>query len=106
MGAGRKTRANAATHRDVSIVWPGIEADGYCLIVNGRAHEGTGETLLVLPASTVLHRLASTRRTTSNAVSPSTRRSHRRERARTGTCPEGGLKRAQWLAGTLCATGL
>lgn len=54
---GRHTRENATTHADVSIVWPPRSADGYSLIVDGRAH-ASGDTLTVEPTRAVLHRKA------------------------------------------------
>ncbi len=58
MRAGRRTRANAAEHPAVTLVWPAGPGGGYCLIVDAAAREGPAETLLVRPTSAVLHRLA------------------------------------------------
>ena len=62
VGVGKRTRANANEHPDVALVWP-VTDGRHCLIVDGTAHvgegkAGEGETLLVLPVSAVLHRLA------------------------------------------------
>ena len=58
---GKRTRANANDHPDVALVWP-VTDGRHCLIVDGAAvgegKVGEGETLLVLPVSAVLHRLA------------------------------------------------
>ncbi|OBB07203.1 hypothetical protein A5662_09610 [Mycobacteriaceae bacterium 1482268.1] len=54
---GRHTRENAASHGDVSILWPPRDSDGYSLIVDGRAHP-SGDTLTVEPTRAVLHRKA------------------------------------------------
>ena len=57
MGAGRKTRANAARQRAVTLVWPRAVDPDYCLIVDGAA-EGDGEPFVVRPTAAVLHRLS------------------------------------------------
>ena len=54
---GKRTRANANEHPDVALVWP-VTDGRHCLIVDGTAQLGEGESLLVLPVSAVLHRLA------------------------------------------------
>ncbi|OBK70731.1 hypothetical protein [Mycobacterium sp. 1274761.0] len=54
---GKHTRENAASHRDVSILWPPRDPDGYSLIVDGRAHS-SDDTLTVDPTRAVLHRKA------------------------------------------------
>jgi hypothetical protein len=64
---GTRTRANAHEHPDVVLVWP-VTDGRHCLIVDGTARAGEEkageakvgdeETLLVLPVSAVLHRLA------------------------------------------------
>ena len=57
MGAGRKTRANAAVRPAVTLVWPDAD-DGHCLIVDGTALEMIAEPFVVQPVSAVLHRIA------------------------------------------------
>ena len=59
MGVGRKTRANAAAHPPVTLVWPAGAGADYCLIVDATARAGPDERLLARPTSAVLHRLAS-----------------------------------------------
>ena len=60
MGAGRSTRVNIAHHPAVSLVWPADDDGDYCLIVDGvaRTAPADSETVVVHPASAVLHRLA------------------------------------------------
>jgi hypothetical protein len=58
---GRRTAANAAARRLVSVLWPPREAGGYSLIVDGDASvEGSGEDarVVVRPTRGVLHRPA------------------------------------------------
>ena len=57
MRIGRRTRSNVEEHPAVSLVWPTGSGD-YCLIVDGDAHPGPSDALLVTPTSAVLHRLA------------------------------------------------
>ena len=60
MRAGKKTRANAAEHPAVALVWTAGLDDGYCLIVDAIARRTPmpSETLVVEPTAAVLHRLA------------------------------------------------
>lgn len=58
---GRRTAANVAARRLVSLLWPPPAPGGYSLIVDGDgALEGTGEDarVLVRPTRGVLHRPA------------------------------------------------
>jgi hypothetical protein len=56
-GVGRHTQANAATHPDVTLVFPPLERGGYTLLVDGAATvDGTSVT--VVPAKAILHRPA------------------------------------------------
>jgi hypothetical protein len=54
---GRRTRTNAETHPDVTLVWPPRDPGGYTLIVDGAAALTDAE-LRVVPAGAVLHRPA------------------------------------------------
>jgi hypothetical protein len=59
--AGKRTAANAAARRLVSLLWPPIEPGGYSLIVDGDARtvESGDETrVVVTPTRGVLHRPA------------------------------------------------
>ncbi|MGO9875964.1 MAG: hypothetical protein ACLPVY_19470 [Acidimicrobiia bacterium] len=57
MRVGRRTHGNAEQHPAVALVWTaGI--DDYCLIVDGAAQSASSDSLLVVPTSVVLHRLA------------------------------------------------
>jgi hypothetical protein len=58
MGAGRKTRANAASRPAVTLMWTAPAETEHCLIVDGTAHDADAETFLVSPTSAILHRLA------------------------------------------------
>ncbi len=58
MGAGRKSRANAAAHPAVSVVWTHANEHEYCLIVDGLAAENDAGAFVVTPTSAILHRLA------------------------------------------------
>jgi hypothetical protein len=54
---GRRTRGNAESHPDVTVLWPPREPGGYTLIVDGAA--GLTEAgLRVVPTGAVLHRPA------------------------------------------------
>jgi hypothetical protein len=64
---GKHTRENAANHRDVTIVWPPRDPDGYSLIVDGRARPSDDSVLTVEPTRAVLHRKA---KSDSAATSP------------------------------------
>ncbi len=58
---GKRTAANVAARRLVSVLWPPIEPGGYSLIVDGEgAVEGTGDDarVVVRPTRGVLHRPA------------------------------------------------
>lgn len=58
---GKRTAANAASRRLVSLLWAPLEPGGYSLIVDGDASvEGDGEELRVVvrPTRGVLHRPA------------------------------------------------
>lgn len=52
---GRRTRENVVARPAVSLLWPPSTANGYSLIVDGRAVV-EGETLRITPDSAVLHR--------------------------------------------------
>lgn len=54
---GRRTRRNAESHPDVTLVWPPRETSGYTLIVDGTAALTDAE-LRVVPTGAVLHRPA------------------------------------------------
>ena len=54
---GRRTRRNAESHPDVTLVWPPRETGGYTLIVDGAAGLADAE-LRVIPTGAVLHRPA------------------------------------------------
>jgi hypothetical protein len=58
---GKRTAANAASRRLVSLLWAPIEPGGYSLIVDGEASvEGAGDDaqVVVRPTRGVLHRPA------------------------------------------------
>lgn len=57
MRVGRRTHVNAEEHPAVALVWP-AGMDDFCLIVDGVARSGSSDSLLVVPTSAVLHRLA------------------------------------------------
>jgi hypothetical protein len=60
---GKRTAANAAARKLVSLLWASREAGGYSLIVDGDASlRGTGEDarVIVRPTRGVLHRPAAT----------------------------------------------
>ena len=61
---GRHTRANVASHGDVTIIWPPDEPGGYTLIIDGTG-KPADDALTVVPNRAVLHRKAT-------AESPST----------------------------------
>ncbi|MCV7151388.1 pyridoxamine 5'-phosphate oxidase family protein [Mycolicibacterium pyrenivorans] len=54
---GNRTRRNAGSHADVTLVWPPREPGGYTLIVDGAATVA-GDELTVAPGGAVLHRPA------------------------------------------------
>lgn len=58
VGAGRRTAANIAARPDVTVFWPaGGSHPDHSLLVDGRAEVGeAGETIIVTPASAILHR--------------------------------------------------
>jgi uncharacterized glyoxalase superfamily protein PhnB len=58
MGAGRRSRANAAANPIVTVVWPAGSDPAYCLLVDGAAAECGDETLALTPTAAVLHRVA------------------------------------------------
>lgn len=59
MGAGRKTRANGAARRAVSLMWPAVGDGPYCLIVDGTfVGESADGGIAVTPNSAILHRVA------------------------------------------------
>jgi uncharacterized glyoxalase superfamily protein PhnB len=58
MGAGRRSRANAAANPSVTVVWPVGSDPAYCLLVDGEAAQCADETLAVTPTAAVLHRRA------------------------------------------------
>ena len=56
---GGTTRRNAATHRDVTLVWPPSQPGGYTLIVDGRGQSTDADSALrIVPDRAVLHRKA------------------------------------------------
>ena len=57
--SGRTTRANAAAHPDVTLLWPPIEPGGMSLIVDAESFEtGSEEDLHLAPKKAVRHRPA------------------------------------------------
>jgi hypothetical protein len=60
MRVGNKTRDNATEHPAVALVWTAGLDEGFCLIVDALARPTPtpSETLVVVPTSAVLHRLA------------------------------------------------
>ncbi|GJF09079.1 hypothetical protein NGTWS0302_27870 [Mycolicibacterium cyprinidarum] len=54
---GTRTRTNARSHADVTLVWPPREPGGYTLIVDGVANVAD-DGLTVEPTGAVLHRSA------------------------------------------------
>ncbi len=57
VAVGTRTRTNARSHADVTLVWPPREPGGYTLIVDGVANVAD-DGLTVEPTGAVLHRSA------------------------------------------------
>lgn len=58
-GAGRQTLANLERRADVTLLWPAPPGDGYCLIVDGKAHprpDSEEPSVGIEPTAAVLHR--------------------------------------------------
>lgn len=60
VGVGGGTAANAALHPAVTLLWPAVGDEPYCLIVDGTASAEPWSTgaLRVTPTTAVLHRMA------------------------------------------------
>jgi len=58
MGVGARSSRNAATHPDVSLLWPPFEPGGYSLISDGVARDLGDERMAFSPTKAVLHRPA------------------------------------------------
>jgi hypothetical protein len=57
VGAGRTTLANASRRPAVSLLWSPVDAEGFSLIVDGRAAVDEGEAQVSIhPDKAVLHR--------------------------------------------------
>lgn len=63
---GNRTRRNAGSHVDVTLVWPPRELGGYTLIVDGVARVAD-DVLTVEPTRAVLHRPATATSPTTSA---------------------------------------
>ncbi len=55
LSGGTRSRSNASTRPDVTLLWPAIEDGGFSLIVDGSASI-SGEQIVIRPVSAVLHR--------------------------------------------------
>lgn len=55
MPGGNRSRANAATRPDVTLLWPTNEDGGFSLIVDGSA-KLEGEQISIRPVAAILHR--------------------------------------------------
>jgi hypothetical protein len=55
LSGGTRSRLNAATRPDVTLLWPAIEAGGFSLIVDGSASVSGGQ-IVIRPEAAVLHR--------------------------------------------------
>jgi hypothetical protein len=54
-GVGRRSASNVTARPDVSLLWPPVDADGFSLIVDGRAEVRDGE-VAIAPSHAILHR--------------------------------------------------
>ena len=52
---GARSRSNASTRPDVTLLWPAIEDGGFSLIVDGSASVSAGQ-IAIRPVSAMLHR--------------------------------------------------
>jgi hypothetical protein len=57
MGGGRRTCTNVAARPDVTVLFAGPDADGFALLVDGRASVGGDGAVVVSPTSAILHKL-------------------------------------------------
>jgi hypothetical protein len=55
LSGGTRSRSNASTRPDVTLLWPAIEDGGFSLIVDGSASV-SDERIVIRPVSAVLHR--------------------------------------------------
>jgi hypothetical protein len=55
LSGGTRSRSNASTRPDVTLLWPAVEAGGFSLIVDGSATVSGGQ-IVIRPESAVLHR--------------------------------------------------
>ena len=55
---GRRSRANAAAHPQVTLVWPPADRSGYTLIVDATCTTAEAASVRVVPTRAVLHRPA------------------------------------------------
>lgn len=55
---GRRSRANAATRHDVTLVWPPAERAGHSLIIDATCTDAGPGPLRLTPRRAVLHRAA------------------------------------------------
>lgn len=55
MPGGNRSRANASTRPDVTLLWPTAEDGGFSLIVDGLATV-QGEHISIRPSAAILHR--------------------------------------------------
>ena len=55
LSGGTRSRSNASTRPDVTLLWPAIEDGGFSLILDGTASV-SGEQIAIRPVSAVLHR--------------------------------------------------
>lgn len=55
MPGGNRSRANASSRPDVTLLWPALEDGGFSLIVDGAATV-EGEAIAVRPVAAILHR--------------------------------------------------
>lgn len=54
-GVGRRSASNVGDRPDVSLLWPPVDAEGFSLIVDGRAQVRDGD-VAVAPEHAILHR--------------------------------------------------
>jgi len=55
LSGGVRSRTNAATRPEISLLWPAIEDGGFSLIVDGSASV-SDDQIVIRPVSAVLHR--------------------------------------------------